>query len=333
MMPVIFLHHVTKVYKLYKNDRQKMAAAVMKQRKLREKVANKDISLLVNRGESVAIIGKNGAGKSTLLKLITGVSFPTSGDIVVRGRVGALLELTAGFDEALTGRENIYLKGVILGIDKATIKKIERDIIEFAGLGDYIDQPVRTYSSGMKARLGFAVNAHSNPDVLIVDEALSVGDKDFRRKCRAKIEEIRRREHVTVLLVTHSADSALKFCERGVVMDNGSIIYDGPTRDAVEFYDKHLASYKMALALFRYGLHLVRPVELRLPLQPTPEWIEQAMAPKPEPICEPEPVAETVQVIALPEPEPLPAPAPIRKITLPPSQPNSFRYLFESALA
>jgi len=234
----IELKSVSKIYKLYKNDRQKLAAAIVPRRKLRQKVANDDISFQIKRGESVAILGKNGAGKSTLLKLITGVTFPTSGEIVVNGKVSAILELTAGFDDALTGRENVYLKGMILGLNKSALADVEDDIINFADLGEYIDQPVRTYSSGMKARLGFAINAHINPDILIIDEALSVGDKQFRKKCHAKITEIRTQEHVTVLLVTHSAESALEFCERSLVLEDGKMTFDGTTADALEFYNK-----------------------------------------------------------------------------------------------
>jgi teichoic acid transport system ATP-binding protein len=230
--------YVTKIYKLYKNDRQKVAAALIPRRKLKEKIANNSISFQIKRGESVAILGKNGAGKSTLLKLITGVTFPTSGKITVNGQVSAILELTTGFDDALTGRENIYLKGMILGLSKSSVKEIEKEITNFADLGEYIDQPVRTYSSGMKSRLGFAINAHINPDILIIDEALSVGDKDFRKKCRVKIAEIRAREHITVLLVTHSAESARDFCERGLVLENGKLVYDGAISDSLDFYSK-----------------------------------------------------------------------------------------------
>lgn len=229
---------VSKVYKLYKNDRQKLAATLLLGRKLSQKIANDNLSFTIRRGESVVVLGKNGAGKSTLLKLITGVTFPTRGDVVVNGRVGAILELTAGFDDALTGRENIYLKGAIMGLKKTALLDIEKEVIAFADIGEYIDQPVRMYSSGMKARLGFAVNAHINPDILIIDEALSVGDKDFRIKCRAKIAEIRSREHVTVLFVTHSAESAREFGERGMVLEDGKIVCDGPIAEALHFYEE-----------------------------------------------------------------------------------------------
>jgi len=235
---VVEFKSVSKIYKLYRNDREKLIAALVPKRKLREKVANDNISFKVTRGESVAILGKNGAGKSTLLKLITGVTFPSKGELVINGQVSAILELTTGFDDALTGRENIYLKCMIMGLEKSVIQEIEREVVAFAELGEYIDQPVRTYSSGMKARLGFAVNAHVNPDILIIDEALSVGDKNFRKKSRAKIAEIRAREHVTVLLVTHSAESARDFCERGLVLENGTLVRDGPIDEALKFYNK-----------------------------------------------------------------------------------------------
>ena len=161
----------------------------------------------------------------------------------MNGRIGALLELTAGFDVELTGRENIYFRGDILGIKRNEMKQMEAEIIKFADLGDYIDQPVRTYSSGMRARLGFAINININPDVLIVDEALSVGDREFREKCRniisAKIEQ-----GVTFLFVTHSILDAKKFCKRGIVMKNGHLVFDGDVKDAADFYINKLHPQK-----------------------------------------------------------------------------------------
>ncbi len=167
--------------------------------------------------------------------MITGVAHPTEGSITVNGRVGALLELTAGFDNEMTGRENIYFRGDILGIKKNQMKELEKNIVAFADLGDYIDQPVRTYSSGMKARLGFAINVNIRPDILIVDEALSVGDKEFREKCRTIIGE-KIGEGVTFLFVTHSINDAKRFCKRGIVMKNGQIVFDGDVERAAEFY-------------------------------------------------------------------------------------------------
>ena len=182
--------NVTKVYKLFKNDKQRFRAIFSKRVKPKIKKAINEVSFTVERGESVALFGRNGAGKSTILKMITGVTYPTKGEIIVDGRVSALLELTAGFDPDFTGRENIFFRGQLLGISDEEIRELEDEIIEFADLGDYIDQPVRTYSSGMKARLGFGINANIKPEILIVDEALSVGDKEFRRKFNLKINEI-----------------------------------------------------------------------------------------------------------------------------------------------
>jgi teichoic acid transport system ATP-binding protein len=233
---VIELKNVVKEYKLYKQKKWRIIDVLTGSRNYKTKVAVNGVSFKVKRGESVALIGLNGAGKSTILKMITGVVFPTQGEVIVKGRVSALLELTAGFDAMFTGRENIYIKGMLLGMDKTAIEAIEDEIIEFADIGEYIDQPVRTYSSGMKARLGFAKNANIDPDILVIDEALSVGDRNFRAKCREKIREIRSREHVTVLLVTHSAGSAESMCDRGLVLESGKLVFDGEISEAVKFY-------------------------------------------------------------------------------------------------
>jgi len=232
--------HVTKKYKLFKNDKQRFMAVFSKRIKPKMKMAINDVSFRINRGESVALFGKNGAGKSTLLKMITGVLYPTSGEIIVNGRVSALLELTAGFDPDFTGRENIYFRGQLLGIDEKEIAKLEDTIIEFADIGEYIDQPVRSYSSGMKARLGFAINANVEPEILIVDEALSVGDKAFRKKCNMKIKEVLADGKVTFLFVTHSTHVAKNFCDRGIVMKMGNMLFDGDIQEAAAFYEQTL---------------------------------------------------------------------------------------------
>ena len=185
----------------------------------------------------MGIIGRNGAGKSTLLKMITGVSFATSGNITVKGKVAALLELTAGFSADMTGRENIYLKCCLLGLENDEIKAIEENIIDFAKLGEYIDQPVRTYSSGMKMRLGFAININIKPDILVIDEALSVGDAEFRKKCESKIKELRE-SGITVLFVSHSMNSINDTCDRAIYLSGGKIEYDGTVKEAFEKYNK-----------------------------------------------------------------------------------------------
>lgn len=226
---------VTKRYKLFRSEKERLLSFFSKKIKYKTKISLNDISFEIKKGESVAFFGKNGAGKSTILKMITGVAHPTEGSITVNGRVGALLELTAGFDNEMTGRENIYFRGDILGIKKNQMKELEKNIVAFADLGDYIDQPVRTYSSGMKARLGFAINVNIRPDILIVDEALSVGDKEFREKCRTIIGE-KIGDGVTFLFVTHSINDAKRFCKRGIVMKNGQIVFDGDVERAAEFY-------------------------------------------------------------------------------------------------
>ena len=237
---VIEFKHVTKTYKLFKNDKQRFKAIFSKKTGYKKKVAVSDLSFQIRRGESVALLGKNGAGKSTILKMITGVAYPTSGEIVVNGRVSALLELTAGFDPEFTGRENIYFRGQLMGLSDDEIRELEPEIVEFADLNDYIDQPVRTYSSGMKARLGFAINVSTKPEILIVDEALSVGDSQFKRKCTDKINEIVSEKDVTFLFVTHSSGVAKSFCKRGLVMRQGKLLFDSDIDDAIDFYAKTL---------------------------------------------------------------------------------------------
>ncbi|MCC2864717.1 ABC transporter ATP-binding protein [Ihubacter massiliensis] len=237
---VIEFKDVSKIYKLYKNDKQRLLSVFSKRVPCKKKKAVDHVSFEIKKGESVAIFGKNGAGKSTVLKMITGVAFPTEGDIKVEGRVSALLELTSGFDPEFTGRENIYLKGQLSGLKDSEIKELEDDIVEFAEIGEYIDQPVRTYSSGMKARLGFAVNVNIRPEILIVDEALSVGDVAFKDKCIKKVNDIIYNQGVTLLFVTHATGTAQQFCKRGIVMKNGKIIYDNKIEDAVEVYNKSI---------------------------------------------------------------------------------------------
>ena len=239
--PVISFQNVTKTYKLFKSDKRRLLSLFYGNPKYyTEKKANQDLSFTINRGEAVAVLGSNGAGKSTMLKIITGVVYPTSGVAEVNGRVSALLELTAGFDPEFTGRENIRLRGHLLGLKNQQITEIEQDIIDFAEIEEYIDQPTRTYSSGMRARLGFAINANINPEILVIDEALSVGDIKFQEKCRIKIDEIKSKKHVTVLLVTHSMDAAKSFCSRGLVLNKGQLIYDGPIDDAITTYKNTL---------------------------------------------------------------------------------------------
>ncbi len=235
--PIITFKNVSKTYILYKNDQARFKALFIKPKNPKTNRALNNVSFEIYRGESVGIVGDNGAGKSTLLKMITGVAFPDEGEIIVNGKVAALLELTAGFSMEMTGRENIYLKGYILGLEDEYIKQIEENIIEFAELGDYIDQPVRTYSSGMKMRLGFAINVNIEPDVLVVDEALAVGDATFKKKCKNKIKEIIA-AGTTVLYVSHSANSVKEICPRSIFLKKGTVVFDGPTDETLKIYEE-----------------------------------------------------------------------------------------------
>ena len=236
-LPIIEFNNVHKEYLLYKNEKARFKAIFTNNRGVKRHNALNGIDFKIYPGESVGIIGKNGAGKSTVLKMITGVTFPSSGDVVVRGKVAALLELTAGFSLDMTGIENIYLKGYILGLNDKEIKELEEDIVEFADLGEYIEQPVRTYSSGMKMRLGFAININIKPDILVIDEALSVGDADFKQKCNNKIKELIK-TGVTVLFVSHSNTAIKDTCDRAIYLKGGKVAFDGDIDTAFEMYNK-----------------------------------------------------------------------------------------------
>ena len=233
--PIITFKNVSKTYTLYKNDRARFKSLFIKPRDPVTHKALDNISFEIRRGEAVGIMGDNGGGKSTLLKHVTGVTFPDEGEIEVNGMVAALLELTAGFVLEMTGRENIRLKGYILGLNDDEIDEIEQNVVDFAELGVYIDQPVRTYSSGMKMRLGFAINVNISPDILVIDEALAVGDASFKAKCKAKIRQIIE-TGVTVLYVSHNATSVEEICERSIFLKKGKLMFDGPTREAHLIY-------------------------------------------------------------------------------------------------
>lgn len=233
----IVFKDVTKEYKLYKTDRSRFKGLFSKKVPYKLNKATNHVSFEIRKGESVAFFGNNGAGKSTILKMITGVTFPTEGEIIVNGKVSALLELGAGFDIESSGRENIYLKCSLMGMNNEEIAEVEDDIVSFADIGEYIDQPIRSYSSGMRARLGFAIDVNAKPDILIVDEALSVGDKTFKLKCQKKINEIMSNKDVTLLFVTHALTTAKDFCERGIVLEKGVLQFDGGIDEAIEFYD------------------------------------------------------------------------------------------------
>jgi len=197
--------------------------------------ALKDVSFVVDRGEAFGIIGRNGSGKSTLLKIISGILKPTSGTVRVNGRVAALIELGAGFHPEITGRENIVINGIMLGLTRSEIDKRFDAIVEFSGIRDFIDQPVKTYSSGMYVRLGFAVAVHVDPEILLIDEVLAVGDEEFSQKCIAKIQEMKYRG-VTLLFVTHQLDQVRNLCDRALWLDHGMTEAIGDPVRVVDHY-------------------------------------------------------------------------------------------------
>ena len=200
--------------------------------------ALQDITFEVQKGDVLGIIGKNGAGKSTLLKILSRVTSPTTGEIKSKGRIASLLEVGTGFHPELTGRENIYLNGAILGMTKAEIQAKEADIIAFSGCERYIDTPVKRYSSGMHVRLAFAVAAHLEPDILIVDEVLAVGDAEFQKKAIGKMQDISKSEGRTVLFVSHNMAAVKSLCSRALVLEHGRIVFEGPVESCVSHYLK-----------------------------------------------------------------------------------------------
>lgn len=239
----INVQNLTKMYKLYEKPSDRIREAIKKNSCYhKDFMAVNDISFQVKRGETVGIIGRNGAGKSTLLKMITGVLKPTSGNIQLSGNVSALLELGAGFDPERNGIDNIYLNGRINGLSKNEIDKSVDEVLEFADIGDFVYQPIKTYSSGMLVRLAFAAAVNIKPEILIVDEALSVGDVRFQQKCYRKIREFKK--NGTVLFVSHDTGAIASFCDRVIWIDNGKIYKEGEPGEIIEEY----------LAFMRYDL-------------------------------------------------------------------------------
>jgi teichoic acid transport system ATP-binding protein len=235
----IEVRDVTKTYRIYDSSLARAADAFRRRPTGRTFMALDGVSLDFPKGEVIAIVGKNGSGKSTLLKIITGVTTATGGSVAVDGRVSAMLELTSGFDPELTGIENVYLKAVSMGIPRAEIEQRMAEIIAFADIGEHITQPVRTYSSGMKSRLGFAVSVNVDPDILIVDEVLAVGDDVFKLKCIDKMEEFRR-QGKTILFVSHSLFTIKAFCTLGVWIDRGRVMQHGELGPVLLAYEDFL---------------------------------------------------------------------------------------------
>ncbi len=240
-VPVIEVKNVVKIYKLYDRpkDRLKEALGLGKKQKHKLHYALNGVSMSINRGETVGIIGTNGSGKSTLLKIITGVLHPTDGEVYVDGRISALLELGAGFNQEYNGIENVYLNGTMMGFSEKEIESRMPDILEFADIGDYVYQPVKTYSSGMFVRLAFAVAINIDPEILIVDEALSVGDVFFQAKCYHKFEEFKKLGK-TIVFVSHDLSSISKYCDRVFLLNKGTMLGEGKPKAMIDAYKRVL---------------------------------------------------------------------------------------------
>jgi len=239
----IDLEHASRRFRVYSQEARTLKELVVNRRRTRgtDVWALRDASVAVEPGEAVGLVGRNGSGKTTLLKLVAGIIKPTSGRVDVGGRIGSLLELGAGFHPDFTGRENVYLNGSLLGLPRRVVREHLDEIVGFAGLEEFVDLPVRTYSSGMAMRLGFAVAAHLDVDVLLLDEVFAVGDEEFQRKCFGKIFEFKQRGG-TIVFVSHDASSVERLCERTVLLRGGRVEFDGATHDAILRYHRQLAA-------------------------------------------------------------------------------------------
>ena len=235
----ISVGHLNKVYKLYNKPSDRLKETLGMKVSAKEHYALRDVSFTVNKGETVGIIGTNGSGKSTILKIITGVLNPSGGEVSVNGRISALLELVAGFNMEYTGIENVYLNGTMIGFSREEIDQKMDAILSFADIGDFIHQPVKTYSSGMFVRLAFAVAINIEPEILIVDEALSVGDVFFQAKCYRKFEDFKRMGK-TILFVSHDLGSISKYCDRVILLNHGEKLDEGQPKPMVDLYKKLL---------------------------------------------------------------------------------------------
>jgi ABC-type polysaccharide/polyol phosphate transport system ATPase subunit len=265
----IRLEGVSRRFRVYPQEARTLKEALVARRRSRgtDVWALRDVSFEVGHGEAVGLIGRNGSGKTTLLKLVSRIIKPTSGRVDVQGRVGSLLELGAGFHPDFTGRENVYLNGSVHGLSRALVREHMDEIVAFAGLEEFVDLPVRTYSSGMAMRLGFAVAAHLEADVLLLDEVFAVGDEAFQRKCFGKIFEFKQRGG-TIVFVSHDASAVERLCERAVLLRSGRMEFDGPTHDAIVRYHRQLAAERdpdeRAAGLREWGSGEARIAEVEL---------------------------------------------------------------------
>ena len=236
----VIFHDVTKTYRMKKGIGSKLKSLICSDHAFKGELhcALKDVSLKIPTGDVVGIIGKNGAGKSTFSHLLIGATSPTVGRVEVKGVV-SLIAISSGLNPQLTGRENIELKGLMMGFSPKEIRRIEANVIEFAELGKFIDQPVKSYSSGMKSRLGFAISVNVNPDVLVVDEALSVGDQSFYEKCLSKFDEFKE-QGKTIFFVSHSMSQIRRFCKSAIWLHQGELKQYGPVREVIQAYQQSL---------------------------------------------------------------------------------------------
>jgi ABC-type polysaccharide/polyol phosphate transport system ATPase subunit len=256
---------VGRSFRVYPQRNVTLKEAILRRRHLRrnELVALRDVSLAVDPGEAVGVIGRNGSGKTTLLRLIAGIFKPSSGRLEVGGDVGSLLELGAGFHPEFTGRENVYMNAAVHGLKGSYVDERLDEIVAFAELEDFIDVPVRTYSSGMYMRLGFSVAIHLDPDILLLDEVFAVGDEAFQRKCFGKILDLRERGR-TILFVSHAAPAVERLCERAVLLSKGTVAEDGPARDVIKSYQKLLASEEAVEERHAWGTGEATVLDVRL---------------------------------------------------------------------
>jgi ABC-type polysaccharide/polyol phosphate transport system ATPase subunit len=265
----ILVEHAARRFRVYPRENRALKDLVVARGRNRgtEVWALRDVSFGVEPGSAIGLVGRNGSGKSTLLRLLSGIIKPTSGRVLVGGRVGALLELGAGFHPDLTGRENVFLQGSIHGLTRTKIRETFDEIVAFAGLESSIDLPVRTYSSGMYMRLGFAIASHMDSDVLLLDEVFAVGDESFQRKCFGKIFEFKQRGG-TIVFVSHDASSVERLCDRAVLLKDGLVEFDGPTHEAIVAYRRLLAGERnpeeRAAGLKEWGGDHARVLGVRL---------------------------------------------------------------------
>jgi ABC-2 type transport system ATP-binding protein len=265
----IQVEHAARRFRVYARENRALKDLVVARGRMRgtDVWALRDVSFAVEPGSAIGLVGRNGSGKSTLLRLLSGIIKPTSGRVAVGGRVGALLELGAGFHPDLSGRENLFLQGSIHGLSRATIREKFDEVVAFAGLEDAIDLPVRTYSSGMYMRLGFAIASHMEANVLLLDEVFAVGDEAFQRKCFGKIFEFKQRGG-TIVFVSHDAGSVERLCDRAVLLRGGEVAFDGPTHEAIVAYRRLLAGERnpeeRAAGLKEWGGDLARVEGVRL---------------------------------------------------------------------